>query len=113
MACLFCRIVAKEIPANVVFENEHVIAFHDLNPTAPTHVLVIPRTHVANVAEATADQTELLGQVMQGARLVAENLSLVSGGYRIVLNNGEGAGQSVFHLHAHVIAGRPLSWPPG
>ena len=113
MACLFCKIAAKEIPAKVVLENEHVVAFHDLNPTAPTHVLVIPRAHIVSLGESSDDNTLALGEVLRGARLVAEKLDLKTGGFRVVLNSGEGAGQSVLHLHAHVIAGRPLSWPPG
>jgi histidine triad (HIT) family protein len=113
MSCLFCRIVARELPSDIVHENDHVLAFRDLRPVAPTHVLVIPKRHVAAVREAEDTDVELLGQVMLGARDVARKLGLVTGGYRVVMNNGEDAGQTVFHLHAHVLAGRPLSWPPG
>ena len=113
MDCLFCRIVARELPSDIVYENHHVLAFRDLRPVAPTHVLVIPKRHVAAVREADDTDVELLGQVMLGARDVARKLGLATGGYRIVLNNGEDAGQTVFHLHAHVLAGRTLSWPPG
>jgi histidine triad (HIT) family protein len=113
MSCLFCRIVARELPSDIVHENEHVLAFRDLRPVAPTHVLVIPKRHVAAVREAEDTDVELLGHVMLGARDVARTLGLVAGGYRIVMNNGEDAGQTVFHLHAHVLAGRSLEWPPG
>jgi histidine triad (HIT) family protein len=113
MSCIFCRIVAREIPAEVVHEDDHVLAFRDLRPVAPTHVLVIPKRHVAAVREAEDTDAELLGRVMLGARDVARKLGLVTGGYRIVMNNGEDAGQTVFHLHAHVLGGRTLNWPPG
>ena len=113
MSCLFCRIVARELPSDIVHENEHILAFRDLRPVAPTHVLVIPKRHVAAVREAEDTDVELLGHVMLGARDVARTLGLVAGGYRIVVNNGEDAGQTVFHLHAHVLAGRSLQWPPG
>ncbi len=112
-SCLFCRIVTREIPAEIVHENDHVIAFRDVRPVAPTHVLVIPKRHLEAVREAQDSDAELLGQVMLGARDAARALGLVSGGYRVVMNNGEDAGQTVFHLHAHVIGGRTLAWPPG
>jgi histidine triad (HIT) family protein len=112
-SCLFCRIVSREIPAEIVHENDHVLAFRDLRPVAPTHVLVIPKRHVAAVREAEDTDVELLGQVMIGARDAARKLGLVAGGYRVVMNNGDDAGQTVFHLHAHVLGGRTLAWPPG
>ncbi len=108
--CLFCKIVAKEIPAKIVLENEHTVAFRDINPGAPTHVLVVPRRHVINLSDEGAD-AELLGQVMSAARDVAKKEGLTD--YRIAINNGAGVGQSVFHLHVHVLAGRAMSWPPG
>ena len=111
--CIFCRIVARDIPSEIVHENDHVLAFRDLRPVAPTHVLVIPKRHEAAVREAEDGDVELLGQVMLGARDVARKLGLVAGGYRVVMNNGEDAGQTVFHLHAHVLGGRSLQWPPG
>ena len=111
--CLFCRIVAREIPAQIVLENEHVIAFRDLRPVAPTHVLVIPRKHVASLDAATADDAVLLGQVLLAAAKVAHDEGLVDGGWRLAINNGANAGQSVFHLHAHVLGGRGFAWPPG
>jgi histidine triad (HIT) family protein len=111
--CLFCNIVARTVPAQIVLENDHVLAFKDIRPVAPTHALVIPKKHVVGVHEATGDDAALLGHVMLGARDAAEQLGLAEGGYRLVLNQGVDAGQSVFHLHCHVLGGRPLAWPPG
>ena len=99
--------------ADIVFENDHVLAFRDIHPVAPTHVLVIPKKPIAMLSEATEEDAALLGQVLLGANAVAKTLGLMPGGFRVVVNNGEGAGQTVFHLHAHVIAGRSLTWPPG
>jgi histidine triad (HIT) family protein len=110
--CLFCKIVAKEIPGTIVAETEHCVAFRDIHPGAPTHVLVVPRKHVVNLNDA-ADDHELVGRVLQLARDVAKSEGLENKGYRVVMNNGAGVGQSVFHLHAHVLGGRPMSWPPG
>jgi len=112
MGCLFCKIVAGEVPAKLAYENEHVVAFHDIRPMAPTHVLVIPRKHIVGIAEATEEDVSALGQVMLAGRRVAEQLGL-DDGYRLVVNNGENAGQSVLHLHLHVLGGRTLAWPPG
>ncbi|HEX5707120.1 MAG TPA: histidine triad nucleotide-binding protein [Pyrinomonadaceae bacterium] len=112
--CIFCKIVAGEIPAELVYEDEHTVAFRDINAQAPTHVLVIPRAHVASLSDAAErGEQELLGQVMASAARVAAQEGLKEGGYRTVVNTGAGAGQSVFHLHAHVLGGRRLSWPPG
>ena len=113
MSCIFCRIAAGEIPAKKVLEDDYVVAFHDLNPAAPLHVLVIPRRHVENVASAEAGDGELLGRVLLACRQVAEQCGVAQGGYRVVLNNNADAGQSVPHLHAHVLGGRSLGWPPG
>jgi len=112
MGCLFCKIVAQEVPAKLAFENEHVVAFHDVRPMAPTHVLVIPKKHIVGIGEATEEDVATLGHVMLAGRRVAEELQLADG-YRLVINNGENAGQSVFHLHLHVLGGRRLAWPPG
>lgn len=113
MGCLFCNIVERKIPADIVFENEHVLAFRDIRPVAPVHVLVIPKVHVERVHEATKDHGAVLGELFLGAREVAEKLGLGEKGYRLVVNNGEDAGQTVFHVHMHVLGGRALSWPPG
>jgi len=110
--CLFCKIVAKEIPGTIVAETEHAVAFRDIHPGAPTHVLVVPRKHVVNLNDAAEDH-ELVGRVLQLARDVAKSEGLADKGYRVVMNNGAGVGQSVFHLHVHVLGGRAMSWPPG
>jgi histidine triad (HIT) family protein len=110
--CLFCRIVAGEIPADVVLETEHVLAFRDVAPVAPTHVLVVPREHHADVAALADADPGLLTQVMQAAVGVARQEGL-DGGFRLVANTGDDGGQSVHHLHVHVLGGRGLGWPPG
>ncbi|HEX2451467.1 MAG TPA: histidine triad nucleotide-binding protein [Gemmatimonadales bacterium] len=112
--CLFCRIVAGQIPAKVVRRNANAVAFHDINPQAPVHVLVIPTTHVAAVRAASgADGEAVLARSLAFAAEVATELGLDKGGYRIVTNTGPDAGQSVDHLHFHVLGGRKLRWPPG
>jgi len=113
MSTLFERIIAGEIPADVVYEDDWTVAFRDINPQAPTHILVVPRHPLPAIAEATDDQAELLGRVLLAARTVAAAEGLSADGYRLVINNGEAAGQTVFHLHVHVLGGRKLSWPPG
>ncbi|WP_437998447.1 histidine triad nucleotide-binding protein [Sorangium sp. So ce185] len=111
--CIFCKIAKKEIPSKVVLEDEHVIAFHDLNPQAPTHVLVIPKRHIAGIAQAAPEDEAVLGRLLLAARQVAEKTGIAEGGFRTVVNSGANAGQTVFHLHVHVIGGRPMAWPPG
>ena len=110
-ACLFCRIARKEIPAKIVFEDERVLAFHDVAPKAPTHVLVIPKTHVARLSEDPGADAALLGECLAALRGVARSLALES--YRVVINDGAEAGQSVLHLHLHLLGGRAFEWPPG
>ena len=112
MSCLFCKIIAREIPSTIVFENEYALAFRDIKPAAPTHVLVIPKKHVRGIAEAEEGDVEALGQVLLAARAVAAQEKL-DGGFRLAINNGPDAGQTVFHLHVHVLGGRAMSWPPG
>jgi histidine triad (HIT) family protein len=109
--CLFCRIVRKEIPAQIVAETPECLAFRDISPQAPVHVLVIPKVHVASLAGITDPLT--IGQVAYVAAEVARQLGVESGGYRVVFNTGGDGGQTVHHLHAHVLAGRQLTWPPG
>lgn len=113
MDCLFCRIVAGEIPADIVHQDERALAFRDINPQAPVHVLVIPRDHMESLDEAGLKDEALLGHLLRVAARVANEQGLSEGGYRTVINTGAGAGQSVFHLHLHVIGGRSLAWPPG
>lgn len=110
---IFCKIVDGDIPSDKVYEDEEVYAFKDVNPAAPTHILVIPKEHIVSLWEAEEDQAELLGKLMLRARDVARDAGLEDDGFRLVINNGAGAGQSVFHIHLHVIGGRDLSWPPG
>ena len=112
-ACLFCRIVRREIPADVVYETDRVLAFRDIAPQAPTHVLVIPKGHLASLGDATADDGALLGEVMLAARHVAAAEGVADTGFRTVVNSGAEGGQEVLHLHAHVLGGRRLTWPPG
>jgi histidine triad (HIT) family protein len=110
--CLFCRIVAGEVPSDRVYEDDTVVAFRDVAPKAPTHVLVIPRRHIADAHALTEQDAGLLAQLFAAARRVADDAGLVRG-YRIVTNVGPESGQSVFHLHLHLLGGRPMRWPPG
>lgn len=112
--CLFCGFAAGRIAVNVVYQDEHVLAFDDINPQAPTHILVIPKKHIASLDDATSDDTLLLGRVLAAVRGIAARLGLVEeGGYRTVINTGPLAGQSVFHIHAHLLGGKQMKWPPG
>jgi histidine triad (HIT) family protein len=111
--CLFCKIAAGEIPATIVLDGKRIIAFRDINPQAPTHVLVVPRDHFTNVAALAAAGGGLLDEVVATAREVAAADGVEATGYRIVFNTGQDAGQTVEHVHAHVLGGRPLTWPPG
>ena len=110
--CLFCRIISGKIPAKKVYEDEHVFAFEDIKPKAPTHVLIVPKKHFAGLKEAQADDAEVIGRCHLVAAEIARQRNIEQG-YRTVLNVGPGAGQSVFHLHVHLLGGRSLSWPPG
>jgi len=111
--CIFCKIVAGEIPAAKIYEDERAVAFQDINPQAPTHALVIPRTHVASLNEADEADEALLGHLLLVAARVARDEGHADGGYRTVINTGAGAGQTVFHIHVHLLGGRSLTWPPG
>jgi histidine triad (HIT) family protein len=111
--CLFCKIAKKEIPAKVLFEDDELVAFSDIKPVAPTHALVIPKRHVESLNHATADDAMLLGKMLLAARRVAQEAGIAETGWRAVLNTGPNAGQSVFHVHVHVLGGRPMEWPPG
>jgi histidine triad (HIT) family protein len=110
--CIFCKIAAGEIPSTKVYEDEAVYAFRDISPAAPVHVLVIPKTHYANVLEA-AKEPGVLERVMQAATAIAKQEGLDETGFRLVANTGDAAGQSVKHLHVHILGGRDMSWPPG
>lgn len=111
--CLFCKIVSGDIPATVVRETETTVAFRDINPQAPTHVLVIPKAHYPDAATLAAAEPRIAADVLQEAARVAAGDKVDEKGYRIVFNTGSGAGQTVFHAHAHVLGGRGLNWPPG
>lgn len=111
--CIFCRIAAGEIPATRVHEDADTVVFRDINPAAPTHLLVIPRRHIASIEDATEADTGIIGRMVWAARHAAREEGLSGKGYRLVFNVGPDAGQAVFHIHLHVIGGRPLSWPPG
>ena len=112
MDCLFCRIVRGEIPTKKIYEDEETLVFEDINPQAPTHVLIIPKKHIVDVKEAKAGDAEIIGKLHLVAAKIARNRN-IENGYRTVFNVGPGAGQSVFHLHVHLLGGRPLAWPPG
>lgn len=110
MNCLFCRIIEGEIPSAKVYEDEFVLAFRDIDPQAPSHVLIIPKVHYDSVMEAPA---EIIGRMTEAAKLIARNEGLTEKGFRLVMNTGEDGGQSVKHLHMHMLGGRSLQWPPG
>jgi len=113
MSCLFCRIVAGEIPAKKVFEDDRVVAFEDINPQAPMHVLVVPRRHVATLNDLDGTHDGLVGAMVRRAAAIAAERGHAERGYRTVFNCNAEAGQTVFHLHLHVLGGRPMVWPPG
>jgi len=111
--CLFCKIVAGEIPADVIYQDEHVLAFEDINPQAPTHTLIIPREHIATLDELDEGREAIAGKILVAARKIAREKGLHERGYRLVANCLESAGQTVFHIHFHLLGGRNLGWPPG
>lgn len=112
MTCLFCQFATKAIPTNLVYEDEHVLAFHDIKPQAPTHIILIPKKHVATINDAETTEKELLGHLVLTAKKIAANLKLEKG-YRLVMNCNENGGQTVFHIHLHLLGGRQMTWPPG
>ena len=111
--CLFCKMVSGEIAPDIVFENEDVLAFRDMNPQAPLHVLVIPKTHIATVNDLTPEDAVLVGKLYLAAQQIAADEGVAEPGYRMVMNCNPEAGQSVYHIHLHVLGGRSMSWPPG
>jgi len=110
---LFKKIIDKKIPADIVFEDELCLAFKDIQPQAPTHILIIPKKEIRSLAEVTEQDKDLLGHLLLKTHEIAKNLGLDSDGYRVVINTNEHGGQTVYHLHVHLLAGRPLVWPPG
>ena len=111
--CIFCKIAAGEIPAERVYEDDKVVAFRDLNPQAPTHVLVIPRQHIATINEVSAEHEATIGRLFSAARQIADQEGFAEQGYRTVINCNEAGGQTVFHVHLHLLGGRMMHWPPG
>ena len=111
--CLFCRIANKEIPAKIVFEDDTFVAFNDINPQAPTHILVIPRRHIASLDDLTEADQGMVGALILRTAQIARTQKLTSDGYRVVANTGPAAGQTVFHIHFHLLGGRNFGWPPG
>jgi len=111
--CLFCKIVDRKIPAKLVHSDETVTAFEDINPQAPTHILVVPNKHISDIQSMNEGDRELIGNLFFVARNIAETQRLEKGGYRLVINNGRDAGQAVFHIHLHLLSGRAFAWPPG
>ncbi len=113
MTCLFCNIISGDIPADIVYEDDQLIAFRDITPQAPNHILVIPRKHISTLNDATAGDAELLGHIMLTAAKLAAQLDCADEGYRVVMNCNAAAGQTVFHIHLHLLCGRNMHWPPG
>ena len=111
--CLFCKIVKKEIPARIVFENEKMIAFEDINPQAPLHILLIPKDHFASLNEIPEEKKDILADLLLLARQIAKEKGISEAGYRIVINTEKESGQAVFHIHFHLLGGRQMTWPPG
>lgn len=111
--CLFCKIVSGDIPANILYENDHVLAFRDINPQAPFHALIIPKKHIATLNHLEAEDSLIVGELYLAAKQLAAQEGFAEKGYRTVMNCGENGGQTVYHIHLHVLAGRSLTWPPG
>ena len=111
--CLFCKIINREIPGTIVYEDDRVLAFNDINPQAPTHVLVVPKRHIATLNDLSPDDDAIVGEVVRRAAAIASERGIAPGGFRVVFNTNRDAGQTVFHIHLHLIGGRRLTWPPG
>jgi histidine triad (HIT) family protein len=111
--CLFCKIVDRKIPADIVYEDQRVLAFNDIGPQAPTHVLIIPKRHIGSLNEIGTEDDQLVGELVRRAATIAKERGISEDGFRTVFNTNRGAGQSVFHIHLHLLGGRPMHWPPG
>lgn len=113
MECIFCKIANRKIPATIMYENDHLIAFDDISPQAPVHKLIIPKIHIANLNALTEENKEIISHITLAAKALAIKLNIADSGYRMIINCNEAAGQTVFHLHAHLLGGRIMTWPPG
>jgi histidine triad (HIT) family protein len=111
--CLFCKIINGEIPGSIVYQDERIVAFNDVNPQAPTHVLIVPRAHIATLNDLSPEHDQLVGEMIRRAAAIAKARGISAGGFRTVFNTNRDAGQSVFHIHLHLLGGRPMHWPPG
>ncbi len=111
--CLFCKIIAREIPASIVYEDDRILAFNDIHPQAPTHVLVVPKRHIATLNDLSPDDDQIVGELARRAAAIAKERGISAGGFRTVFNTNREAGQTVFHLHLHLLGGRTMHWPPG
>jgi histidine triad (HIT) family protein len=111
--CLFCKIINREIPASIVYEDERILAFNDINPQAPTHVLVVPKTHIATLNDVSPEDDQIVGELVRRAAAIAKTRGISAGGFRTVFNTNREAGQTVFHIHLHLLGGRAMEWPPG
>ncbi|OPX55466.1 histidine triad (HIT) family protein [Oceanospirillum multiglobuliferum] len=113
MDCLFCKLVAREIPADILYEDDQVIAFRDISPQAPTHVLIIPKRHISTLNDLQEEDCALVGRLQFTAQKIAKTLGIAEEGYRVVMNCNEQGGQTVYHIHMHLLGGRSMTWPPG
>ena len=113
MSCLFCKIIDKEIPSNILFEDEHVLAFEDLTPQAPVHILIVPKKHISTSLDIQEEDNELIGRMFRVANAIAKEKGIAERGFRTVMNCNREAGQTVFHIHLHLLGGRAMHWPPG
>lgn len=113
MDCLFCKIVRREIPAKIIFENDELLAFHDIRPQAPTHLLVIPKRHISTINDVQNEDSKLIGSMILSAKQLAQQEGFNEQGYRLVFNINSDGGQEVYHIHLHVLGGRQMTWPPG
>ncbi|MBT6018409.1 histidine triad nucleotide-binding protein [bacterium] len=111
--CLFCKIVLKEVSSEIIYENKYVMAFNDINPQAPTHILIIPKIHISTLNDIKKSHNQLIGELVEVSSILAKKIGVHHDGYRTVLNCNKDAGQTVFHIHLHLLAGRKLNWPPG
>ncbi len=111
--CLFCRIINHELPGSIVYEDDRILAFNDVNPQAPTHVLIVPRRHITSLNDLSVEDDQLVGELVRRAAAIAKERGISAGGFRTVFNTNRDAGQTVFHIHLHLIGGRNMHWPPG